>query len=268
MASQLLSKLRAQRDATLERLAAVLMADERCVAAWLFGSIGRGEEDALSDIDVWIAVRDSDCAEVVADRRSFVAQIGEPIHILEAPQNAPSGGGYLLAFYAGEAGLQHIDWYWQPQSSAKIPQNVRLLFDRADLPHSGLPPLVMEKEADSAEYRLREAQNRVIFFWSMAPIAAKCIARRKLWKALEMLSMLRGTLESVARFLNAAPPAILQASPPDAPEAQLALLQEMAHSVLNLHEALEAQGGESPAAVAPSVFEYFSLVEKLLKETA
>ncbi len=132
--SSLLSNLRAQRENTIERLTALLLTDERCVAAWLFGSIGRGDGDDLSDIDVWIVVRDADCESVVADRRSFVTQIGEPILTLEAPQNAPPYGGYLLAQYADEAGLQQIDWYWQPQWSAKIPSKVRLLFDRANLP--------------------------------------------------------------------------------------------------------------------------------------
>jgi len=266
--SNLLSNLRAQRENTIERLTILLLAEERFVAAWLFGSLGRGEEDDLSDIDVWIVVRDEDCESVVADRQNFVAQIGEPVIRLEARQNAPPYGGYLLAQYAHEEGLQQVDWYWQPQSYAKIPSNVRLLFDRANLPHSGLPPLVYQSEPDTAEYRLREAQNNATFFWSMASITAKYIARRDLWHALGMISMLRGTLRNILRHLNAPPLSVLEMPPANTPETQLTRLRDMAEGVLSLHPVLEAQGGEPPSAVVPYVFAYFDLIEKLLKENA
>ena len=47
----------AERDALLARAVERLQADARVGAAWLFGSLGRGEEDALSDLDLWVSLR-------------------------------------------------------------------------------------------------------------------------------------------------------------------------------------------------------------------
>ena len=76
----------------LERLEAGLRRDERIVAVWVGGSIGRVEADDLSDIDIHLAVQDERCAELNAHRRAFVSKFGEPLRIQEAPQNTPPGG--------------------------------------------------------------------------------------------------------------------------------------------------------------------------------
>ncbi len=257
-----LTNLRTQREQTLEAVTHLLQNDERCVAAWLFGSVGRGTDDELSDLDIWIVVRDADCPAIVAERRAFVSQIAPPIHIQEAPQNAPKNGGFLLTLYAGEAGLQHIDWYWQPQSSAQIPEQVRLLFDRANLPYSGLPPLIYSSPAP--QNSVEEAEKSITFFWSMAPIAAKYIARRNLWQVLSMLMMLRGTLGSIGTHLQIESLTALDSPPADTPEGLLALLRQMAESVQNTHPVLEAQGGTPPQEIVPHVLAYFDLVEAFL----
>lgn len=121
---------RDERAALLQRALEVLREDRRVVAAWLFGSLGRGDADDLSDIDLWVVVSDEHMEAVHSTRREYVGSLGEPILIEEAPQNAPSGGAYLLVLYGGVAGPHQVDWYWQPQSSAFIPQDTRLLFDR------------------------------------------------------------------------------------------------------------------------------------------
>lgn len=52
-----------ERDRMLAVATGVLVGDERFVAAWLSGSFGRGDDDALSDVDLTAVV-----AEVHADR--------------------------------------------------------------------------------------------------------------------------------------------------------------------------------------------------------
>ena len=100
-----------QRTRTVHTLANALRADPRIAAAWLFGSLARREEDALSDIDIWVVVRDEDAKQVIENRRRFVTTLGNPIHIQDAPHNAPANGGYLLTLYPTPLGVQHIDWY-------------------------------------------------------------------------------------------------------------------------------------------------------------
>src|SRR3954462_10102174 len=128
-----LAHRRAERDALLARTVSMLHADPRVVAAWLTGSLGRGDGDDLSDFDVWIIVRDDAMAAVAAERQAIIARIGTPVLIQEAPHNAPPGGAFLLVWYEGAAGVQEADWVWQPQSGARVPPNVRLLFDRVGI---------------------------------------------------------------------------------------------------------------------------------------
>ncbi|HEV2065959.1 MAG TPA: nucleotidyltransferase domain-containing protein, partial [Thermomicrobiales bacterium] len=53
-----LVELARQRDDLLVRVEDALRSDERVVAAWLAGSFGRGTEDAWSDLDLHVVVRD------------------------------------------------------------------------------------------------------------------------------------------------------------------------------------------------------------------
>ncbi len=70
-----LKRRQAERDALLHQIEVALRADERVVAAWLTGSLGRGNADALSDIDLWVIVRDDAVAAIATDPRGFVAGI-------------------------------------------------------------------------------------------------------------------------------------------------------------------------------------------------
>src|SRR5262245_11518310 len=94
--TQLLETRRVESGALLTRIVELLEVDSRVGAAWLFGSRGRGTADDLSDIDLWVAVDDAHMSEVSASRRDYVARPGTPLLIEEAPQNAPTGGAYLL----------------------------------------------------------------------------------------------------------------------------------------------------------------------------
>src|SRR3989442_185935 len=90
---------RAERDALLQRATDLLRDDPRVVAAWLFGSLGRGHEDDLSDLDLWVVVGDEWIDTFIGERRPYASQLGPPLLLVEAPQNAPAGGAYLMAVY-------------------------------------------------------------------------------------------------------------------------------------------------------------------------
>ncbi len=55
MADESLLTYEAERAALLETIVQHARADARVVAGWLFGSLGRGDGDALSDLDVWLS---------------------------------------------------------------------------------------------------------------------------------------------------------------------------------------------------------------------
>src|SRR6266511_2672866 len=82
-ASALLKRRRAERDALLARAQESLEGDPRVVAAWLFGSVGRGTEDALSDLDLFVVIADEHLEAVLAERDAFMARLGMPVLVLE-----------------------------------------------------------------------------------------------------------------------------------------------------------------------------------------
>ena len=93
----------ARREALLRRITSVLGADERFVAAWLTGSLGRGEADACSDIDLYAVVVSPHvevlCAQpwrgagrTTPERLGLIQRFGVPIVVHEAHVNAPEGG--------------------------------------------------------------------------------------------------------------------------------------------------------------------------------
>jgi len=190
-----IAKLRTtERARLLGRLQEALEGDARVVAAWLYGSYGRGEEDAWSDLDVWIVVRDE--AYDPSLRHELPERLGEALFFQEAPQNGPPGGSYLMTAYDAPTGPHLVDWYIQPLAFA-VPSDSRVvLVDRAVWPSerkvaSAPPELAWSSEEDAA--------NRAALFWAMAMIQAKYIARKPVEAGMGfegfLLSLLRGVAE-------------------------------------------------------------------------
>lgn len=257
------ARRRAERDALFARVEALLRTDPRVVAAWLTGSLGQGTGDDLSDLDFWVVVRDEAMAAVAAERQEYIARIGVPILIQEAPHNAPPGGAFLLVFYDSAAGLQEIDWNWQPQSSARLPPNVRLLFDHVGIPPAEPAPPLTDRE------RAALLTERSVFFWAMAPIAARKIVRGQPRAALRLIEMMARALEEVrwACGLRATPPFAEDRSPtppPVQPGEQLATLRAVTHSMETLTTTITEQGGAVPIAAIPHVYDFYDFTERLI----
>jgi hypothetical protein len=158
----------------LADLVANLKADPRIEAAWLFGSLGRGNFDGWSDIDIWAVVRDDAHEEVVAERYEAAALLGEVVLTEEAPQNGPPGGSYFMSGHDRPTGIHLIDWYWQPISHARRP-GIELLFERAPIPsgaRSEAPPVNAWRPTTQ-----EEIANHGAFAWAMVAIQGKDVAR-------------------------------------------------------------------------------------------
>ncbi len=198
-AQTLLAARRAEHDALLERAIALLEPDERVAGAWLFGSRGRGDADALSDVDLVVVAHDEHLEALKEERRELVSRLGAPLLIQDLPRNAPPGGAYLLVLYPGQTGPLHADWYWRGLSGATVPHDARLVLER--------PSVAIARQAAPAapakHDRALQTSRDVIFFWAMAPIAAKYIARRKPVKAVEMLVMVASALDRTRRAVGA-----------------------------------------------------------------
>ncbi len=125
------------------RAVQVLEADERVRALWLSGSLGRGDADGMSDLDVIVAVVDDAFAEFAQSWREWLAQI-TPTLIARALPFAPG------SLYAVTPDRLRIDIVVEPVSRvAQSPFRHRMVvFDR-----DGLDPLVPppEQAGPSAE---------------------------------------------------------------------------------------------------------------------
>jgi hypothetical protein len=170
------------RDEHLEQILAFLRNDERFVAAWLTGSIGRNEGDELSDFDLRVVVADA-YAELLCicspqqvgtvtsvERLALYEQFGQPLVLCEAPGFPPMRGCFNHVVYRETAIT--VDWVLFPQKGAQIPhQECVLLFDKVGLP-SAPPPT-----PESTEERLRLASRDVSTFWMMTSISIKYVLR-------------------------------------------------------------------------------------------
>ena len=123
-----------ERSVLLGRIVNHLKEDQRVCAAWLSGSVSRGDHDGLSDLDLYVVVTDESVSDLVENRLANAARPARPVLVMDNVANAPPDGAYLLVLDEGEVGPQHVDWFWQPESWARIPDDEKILFDRVGLP--------------------------------------------------------------------------------------------------------------------------------------
>ena len=254
---------RAERDLLLRRLTDLLEGDERIAAAWLFGSVGRGDGDDLSDLDLRVVVRDEHIEAIIAGRQAYAAQAGSAVLFQEAPQNRPAGGAFLLTLYEGRFGPQEVDWTWEPLSGACLWPQTRILLNRAGLSRTGEMPWGYQPKPDITplEYVVRRSND----FWAMLLIVAKYAARSPHEQQMGLLGMAIQPLREVSEFLGLPPKYIMGDLPPHGrPEEKLLLLRDVAAQMAALMPAVEARGGQVPWPVLPHAQSFFDLVEAVM----
>lgn len=203
---QWLDNYAAERDQLLNAITDFLERDERFVAAWLGGSFGRGEADALSDLDLFVGVDDrySDAicrrqrqvAEGTTDERlALVSQFGRPAIIHENHNNAPEGASFTVVVYADTA--VPVDWTLVPQAKAQRQPESLLLFEKAAIPTSRPNP--PDEDIEERTHRLSE---RRAFFWMMTVPTTKYALRGDAVYFHIMLDMLHRTVADVERLLR------------------------------------------------------------------
>ena len=272
----------AERDALARQIHAALKSDSRVCAAWFFTNTETGDLAHLGGatnpwhpLHVQAVVDAEHIQAFIAGRRDYAARIGTPLLVVEAPQNAPRGGAYLMAIYDGETGPYEVDWYFElcgPET--KTPQQVRVLFDRIGLPQGDKPtpfnnsePTQWDNEAEvnrTLEQKKREeTRNVTSVFWAMWLISARYIVRQRSDEPLFLGEMLRGLLQQTRQFAGDTG-AVREQTPLSfaAPE-KVRLLRQMAAEMEALMPRVTATGGAVPdAAIAARAARYLSRVEK------
>ena len=111
-----------------DRLLAVCEGDERIRALWLSGSLAKGTADGGSDLDILLAIRDSDFDEFAACWWEWLATITPTLLARELPFARGS-------FYSTTTGCERLDVVCEPVSklSASPHRYRRVVFDRDGL---------------------------------------------------------------------------------------------------------------------------------------
>jgi predicted nucleotidyltransferase len=261
----LLSKFGDERQKLLERIAPVLEKDARVVAAWLFGSIGRGEADELSDLDIWIVVADHAIEDIKKQRNKLVSQIGTPQLVVEAPQNAPFNGAYLMVFYESEVAPIQVDWYWQCQSDAFIPPDTKLLFDHLGLESDDQPIEFTNIDPDPAV--TEDPCHFVRYFWAMLLITAKYAMRDPWAEEMELLPYVLGAFHQTQWYLNNTitddRPAVVDHKHP---KRKLQIFRKLSAEMVIMMTDLVAQGYDMPLEFVPGMNKYLEMFEFKLDE--
>lgn len=266
---------RSERDRLLERITRVLAGDDRIAAAWLSGSLGRGEGDEWSDLDLYVAVADAQYEAVLAERPNLYALVGRPVLIQpEMASWSMPEGRFSLVIYEG---CLEVDWNIGPVGKATRGLATRLLFDRAGIP-------VVEPPIPPAE-RGAVAEKWLIFFWAMAPIAVKYCGRGNTRRAVQQIALLTDATTTLWRLLHhpeGPNPDVQSTNRPIELELEaclprlgatidalacLRVICALCAEVEKLHVGLAEFGVVIPTAVAAEVSAFITMAEPLVEES-
>jgi hypothetical protein len=153
-----------------------LEADPAIIAAGFVGSLGRGDADDWSDIDLLIVVPDDQ-----------VGHYADATHLpgsdlvtwsIDARHNAPRGAGAIGVRYVLDGLPLHVDWYIYPRSQAAWVADAKVIFDEQGLRRldDTFRDHQDKREVQSPAPKVANAHR--LLQVSLIPVAAKCVARR------------------------------------------------------------------------------------------
>jgi hypothetical protein len=228
-------------------------------AAWLFGSEGRGDADELSDLDLFVAVPDDVAEKVLGDLDgAFFALFGPVLSCGDVSDQAHDGGRAIVVTYPAPVEPLTVHWWFQPAGGLQLGSDVRVLVDKVGIPVAD-PPLATTSMLPGGgpvrtggasgggtrrpSRRADRLQERVSWFWTMAPIVAMWLARGWLDRADTELERMAGVVDEATAFLNL-PPGERQAE--TGPVRPLSRLRSAMVDLALLSEGLAGAGVEVP----------------------
>lgn len=173
-----------------DRFVAACQADERVVAATLYGSYARGAADAYSDLDLSLITTDAGYEDVVAGRESFMRRLGEPLFLedFDLPNYvffvfADGVEGELLLGRQGDFNHAHGGPYL-------------VLVDKQNILSGAVFPRNHPTQAEQIE----TLRRLVCWFWHDLSHLITALGRGQLWWAYGQLEELRRSCVNLARL--------------------------------------------------------------------
>lgn len=173
--SAIADEILAARKALIERIVDELESDVRVEAMWLAGSSGRGQDDALSDVDIAIVLT-PEGGSLVRERFELAGRAGPLAAHLDSPHNAPPDGGQLNALYDLRPLPVFVDWNYWPTTRSR-PSDVLVLFERGDIRPSDDTYEDVQRGMPRGRAPERTQAYLDHFRFMMLPIVAKLAAR-------------------------------------------------------------------------------------------
>jgi predicted nucleotidyltransferase len=227
-------RLRAIREVWLRRAIERLEADPAVSAAGFVGSLGRGDADDWSDVDLLIVVPD-DQVEHYADATQLPGS-EQVAWSVDARHNAPRGAGAVGVRYVIDGLPLHVDWHVYPRSQAAWFADAKVIFDAHGLPRLNDTFYEHQEKREVQPATPKAANAHRLLQVSLIPVAAKYVARRSA-DAGRMVGFVGG---------------------PHVPEATPAQYLEM------LRRLLVQYRGDAPEEMLAAAGRYLDLVEGVL----
>lgn len=190
MTTSVTPQLYTTHKAVVERFVATCQTDARIVAAFLGGSYATGKADAHSDLDLYLITTDEAYAEFLADKASWIRQLGEPLFLED--WGTPHGALFILADGAeGELWIGQASRFTHIHGDAYIV----LLDKQGILAGVDFPKHTAEPDEQSAALR-----QLIMNFWHEWGHFHKALAREQLWFAYGSLETMRHICVNLARL--------------------------------------------------------------------
>ena len=172
---------------------AACQADERVLAATLYGSFARGEADAFSDLDLGLITTDQVYDDFVASRAGGEL-LGNPV-FLES-----FGRPDMLFFICadgtdGELSLGRVGQFNQDHGGPYV-----VLLDKANLLAGTVFPRPVPEPAMQNAMQHETLRRQIYWFWHDLSHFITAMRRGQLWWAYGELEILRGVCVNLARL--------------------------------------------------------------------
>lgn len=224
------------RSTLIEKLREALASDERVAAVWAHGSLGRGEEDVLSDIDLIVMTVEGAAESFIHALPDVVSRVAPVALANPMPVNAPEDGYFVGMLYDVEPFPIGCDWsVWSYQSIR--PADVRVIHEREP-----------ERFVSGGTYDeiMQEIPRGALFIERFERLSTR------LFMALPIAKdTARGWTDSVQ--------AMVEYLPFDVPPAR-----SMADLIAALQQLVDDHADEEPPSAVAAIRRYLSGVERLL----
>src|SRR6266498_3720506 len=190
MDSQAIQLPRQNHQAVLNGFVAACQADERVVAATLYGSYARGAADAYSDLDLGLITTDEAYEDFVAGREAFLRLLGEPVFLEDF--DLPN-----IVFFIFPDGTEvELSLGRESQFNHNHGGPYRVLLDKKNI----LAGAVFPRDEPTQAEQIERLRRLVYWFWHDLSHFTTAMGRGQLWWAHGQLEALRRYCVNLARL--------------------------------------------------------------------